>query len=286
VAAGADRGAQARRVRADRARGRLGRRQRPHPCARRQRRLGDRRRQAVHHQRGHRHLRRRLHHGAHGRRRDLEPDRRERDAGLRAGRALPQDGLERVGHAAADLHRLPRAGGEPARTARQRLQAVPAHPRHRAHRRRGDGRRARAGRPGPGDRLRQGAARVRQADLEVPGDPGQARRHGDGDRGRAAADLQGGAAQGRGQELHADRRPGQAQDRAARGALCRGGGPDPRRLRLHRGVPRLPHVPRRQDPHHRRGHRRGPADGDRPGAPRRSAPDHAIAATARRCLER
>ena len=41
----------------------------------RQRRLGDRRRQAVHHQRRHRHLRRRLHHGAHRRRRDLQPDR-------------------------------------------------------------------------------------------------------------------------------------------------------------------------------------------------------------------
>ena len=40
--------------------------------------------------------------------------------------------------------------------------------------------------------------RVRQADLEVPGDPGQARRHGDGDRGGAAAHLQGGAAEGRG----------------------------------------------------------------------------------------
>ena len=84
----------------------------------------------------------------------------------------------------------------------------------------------------------------------------------------AAADLQGGAAQGRGQELHAHRRPGQAQDRPARGALHRGGRPDPRRLRLHRGVPGVPHVPRREDPHHRRGHRRGPADGDRAGARR------------------
>ena len=89
----------------------------------------------------------------------------------------------------------------------------------------------------------------------------------------AAADLQGGAAQGRGQELHADRRPGQAQDRPPRGALRRGGRPDPRRLRLHRGVPGVPHVPRREDPHHRRGDRRGPADGDRAGARRpRPAP--------------
>ena len=50
----------------------------------------------------------------------------------------------------------------------------------------------------------------------------------------------------------------------AGGPRRRGGGPDPRRLRLHRGVPRVPLLPRRQDPHDRRGHRRGPADGDRP----------------------
>ena len=49
----------------------------------------------------------------------------------------------------------------------------------------------------------------------------------------------------------------------ARGALRRGGGPDPRRLRLHRGVPGVPVLPRREDPHDRRGHRRGAADGHR-----------------------
>ena len=52
------------------------------------------------------------------------------------------------------------------------------------------------------------------------------------------------------------------------GPLRRGGRPDPRRLRLHRGVPGLPHVPRREDPHHRRGDGRGPAAGDRAGAGR------------------
>ena len=82
---------------------------------------------------------------------------------------------------------LPGARGEPARPARPGLQAVPAHPRHRPHRRRGDGRRPRAGRARRGARLRQGAQGVRQADLQVPGDPGQARRHGDRDRGGAAA---------------------------------------------------------------------------------------------------
>ena len=106
--------------------------------------------------------------------------------GLRAGRAVPQDGLERLGHAPADVHRLPRRRGEPPRPARPGLQAVPPHPRHRPHRRRRDGRRPRAGRAGRGARLRQGAPGLRPVDLEVPGHPGQARRHGDRDRGRRA----------------------------------------------------------------------------------------------------
>ena len=66
-----------------------------------------------------------------------------------------------------------------------------------------------------------------------------------------------------GRRLHADRGTGQAQDRAPRGPCERGGRADPRRLRLHRGVSRLPLLPRREDPHDRRGHRRGPADGHR-----------------------
>ena len=69
-----------------------------------------------------------------------------------------------------------------------------------------------------------------------------------------------------GELVHADRRPGEADHRPPRRPGDRGGGADPRRLRLHRGVPGLPLLPRRQDPHDRRGHRRGPADGDRPPA--------------------
>ena len=149
---------------------------------------------------------------------DLEHDRPQRHARLRAGRALPEDGLERLRHAPADVHRLPRPGGEPARPARRRLQAVPAHPRHRPHRRGGDGRRARAGRARPGAALRQGAPRVRQADLEVPGDPGQARGHVDRDRRRAAARVQGGPGEGRRAQLHAHRGAGQAARRA--GSRC------------------------------------------------------------------
>ena len=57
VAAAALRRRAARRVRPDRARGRQRRRQRPHPRPPRGRRVGDRRRQAVHHERRHRHLR-------------------------------------------------------------------------------------------------------------------------------------------------------------------------------------------------------------------------------------
>jgi alkylation response protein AidB-like acyl-CoA dehydrogenase len=66
----------------------------------------------------------------------------------------------------------------------------------------------------------------------------------------------------------------QAQDRPSGRALRRGGRADPRRVRLHRGVSRLPFLSRREDPHDRRGHRRGAADGDRPRA-RRVIPRHA-----------
>ena len=68
-------------------------------------------------------------------------------------------------------------GGEPARPTRRRLQAVPAHPRHRPDRGRGDGCRARAGSARRGRLLREGAAGVRTAHLEVPGDPDEDRQH-------------------------------------------------------------------------------------------------------------
>ena len=73
---------------------------------------------------------------------DLQHHRPERDPRLRARRAVPEDGLERLGHAAAQLRRLPRPGGQPPRPPRRGLQAVPPDPRRRPHRRRGDGRRA------------------------------------------------------------------------------------------------------------------------------------------------
>ena len=49
--------------------------------------------------------------------------------------------------------------------------------------------------------------------------------------------------EGRRRELHPDGGAGEADHRPARGARDRGGGPDPRGLRVHRGVPRLPVLP-------------------------------------------
>ena len=91
--------------------------------------------------------------------------------------------------------RVPR--GEPAGPPRAGLQAVPARARHRAHRRGGDGRGPRAGSARRGAQVRQGAQGVRQADLEVPGDSGQAGGHVNRDRRRPPARAQGGAREGR-----------------------------------------------------------------------------------------
>ena len=90
-----------------------------------------------------------------------------------------------------------------------------ADPRRRPHLGRGDGRRPRAGRVRPRVRVRAGARAVRQADREVPGRAVPARRHGDGDRGRPRARLQGGVAQGRGPRLRARGGDGEALHRRA-----------------------------------------------------------------------
>ena len=155
------------------------------PRRARGRRVGDQRREAVHHQLRHRHHRLRDDHRGHRLRErqqgDLEHHRPERHARLRDRRAVPQDGLERLGHAAADLRGLPRAGGEPARPARRRLQAVPAHPRRRPHRRRRDGRRHGAGRARRGARptrrsARRSASRSRSSRRSRPRSPTSRRR--------------------------------------------------------------------------------------------------------------
>ena len=96
-------------------------------------------------------------HRPHRRGRDLEHHRPERDPRLRDRRGLPEDGLERLRHAAAQLRRLPGPRGQPARPARTGLQAVPADPRRRPDRRRRDGPRARPG------RARRGASPTRRS---------------------------------------------------------------------------------------------------------------------------
>ena len=167
----------------------------------RRRRVGDQRRQAVHHQLRHRDLRLRDDHRGH----------RPRQTGAREISNLivpngtpgyePGEPYRKMGWNASDTRplsfddcRVP--GVEPARPPRRRLQAVHADPRRRPDRRLGDGRRARAGRARRGDRLRQGAARLRPADLQLPGDPGEDRRPLGPDRGGAPAHLPGGDAEG------------------------------------------------------------------------------------------
>ncbi len=98
----------------------LGRRQHPDPGGARGRPLGHQRGQAVHHQRRDRHLRRGGDHGRHGPDRggrwragpgDLQPARAQRHARVRARPAVPEDGLERLRHPAADVQ--PTAGCRP-----------------------------------------------------------------------------------------------------------------------------------------------------------------------------
>ena len=129
------------------------------------RRVGDRRRQAVHHERRHRHLRgssRSPPSPARRRQpRDLEPDRPERHARLRGRGAVPRRWAgtppTRARSRSADC-RVPEAnllgerGAGPA--------AVPRGARHRPDRRRRDGGRPRAGRVRPGARVRATSAQA------------------------------------------------------------------------------------------------------------------------------
>ena len=125
----------------------------------------------------------------------------------------------------------------------------------------------RPGRLRPRARLRTRAPAVRSADLVVPGDPVQARRHGDGDRSGARARLEGGLAQGSGTRVRARGGDGKALHRRALESRRQRVAPDPRRLRLHRRVRHLAPLSRSEDPRDRRGDERSTADGDRP-APR------------------
>ena len=107
------------------------------------------------------------------------------------------------------------------------------------------------------------AARSASAIAELPGDPVEARRHGDRDRRRAPARLPRRVAQGAGPAAHRGGREGEAL-RVRDGAPPDGrGDPDPRRLRLHEGVPGRALLPRREDHRDLRGHERDPAARDR-----------------------
>ncbi len=75
----------------------------------------------------------------------FEHHRPEGHARLRGRRAVSQDGLERIGHAAARVRWGARARGEPARPARHGFQAVPPDARRRPYRRGRDERRPCAG---------------------------------------------------------------------------------------------------------------------------------------------
>ena len=135
-------GQEAGGVRPDRARRRLRRRQHAHDRGAARRQLDRQRLEDVHHQRRHRHHLGRDADRPHGRGRDLQHRRRERDARLRDLGADEEARLEGVRHARALVPGRQRAGGKPARPARPGVPPVPRDPRRRPHLGRGDGRRA------------------------------------------------------------------------------------------------------------------------------------------------
>ena len=83
------------------------------------------------------------------------------------------------------------------------------------------------------------------------------------DRGVASAHLRVGAAEGRRPAVRARGRHGEALRQRDGDVRHRPGHPDPRRLRLHQGLPGRALLPRREALHDRRGHQRDPAHGHR-----------------------
>ena len=122
---------------------------------------------------------------------------RDENTGEFAGLDVPpqdqEDGLQGRRVDRAGLRRLPLPGrADPRRRggrARQGLRADDGRARGRPRQRRRPRRRHRPARARAGAPLQPGAQDVRQADRPAPGDPVQARRHGDQDRGGAAADA-------------------------------------------------------------------------------------------------
>ena len=257
-----------RRLRAHRAGGRLRRGLDPDAGGRRRGRLDDHRREAVDHERqlrGHvPHLRpQRARDRGRARRLRVPARRRARARDARGGEARPQLVLDRRSRdrGRAGRPRPAAARGGP------RLRDRDVDARRRPDRHRRPGARDRAGRVRRRPRLREGAAHLRQADRRAPGDPVQARGHVDGDRRGAAARLPGGLAEGAGRAAHRGGREGEALRLGDGAPPDRRGDPDPRRLRLHEGVPRRALLPRREDHRDLRGDERDPAPRDRPPDP-------------------
>src|SRR5205823_9895199 len=98
------------------------------------------------------------------------------------------------------------------------------------------------------------------------GDPAQARRDADRDRGRPGTHLPGRAPQAGGPPPHRGGSAGQALRKRRGAAPDRRGDPGAGRLRLYEGVPRRALLPRREGDGDLRGHERDPAARDRAGA--------------------
>ena len=156
----------------------------------RRRRVGDHRHQELDHQPRRRGLLRgvRCH---RSRRRPFARDHRVRRRGRPARVQRRQAGAQardpRLADRPADLRRRPGAAGERDRRGQRGLQGRDGDARSLAARRRRPGARDRAGRHRLRRGLRPGAQAVRQADRLIPGDPVQARRHGDAVRRRRAS---------------------------------------------------------------------------------------------------
>src|SRR5215211_2827024 len=144
-----------------------------------------------------------------------------------------EDRLARLRPATALFRGLPRAGGERARRAWGRFEAVFADARRREGRGRGALGRAGAGLLRRGAKARQAAPTVRAFHRRIPGHPVQAGGHGYGDRSGTEPRPQGGLAQGSGARFRAGGKYGEGV-RLGDGQEGGGsGGPDPRRRGLH-----------------------------------------------------
>ncbi len=156
---------------------------------------------------------------------------------VRARQEARQAGHPRLGHVRAHPRRCPGARREPAGRRGEGLPGGHGHPRRRPgeHRRflAGDRRR----RAGMQLEICQGEGPVRPADRQFPGHPVDAGRRVHRARGGALADLSRRLPGRPGKKDPQGIGHGQALRLRTRGQGVRLGGPDPRRIRLHQGLP-------------------------------------------------